>query len=114
MGAILHTTATASASAVLQRPSPHSHRARHEGSSVIVAAVEASVLFVEQQQDSKSFGNMQRWAPCEVDEVTLRGKRCGNRVAWRQYLGLLERGNRISLCGSGKGSTGQQQNLVAL
>ncbi|CAE7248230.1 unnamed protein product [Symbiodinium sp. CCMP2592] len=81
---------------------------------------QALVRFVEQQQDSKPFGNLQRWVECEVDEVTLRGKRCGNRVAWHQYLGLLERGNRRSLVlvkmkirttsvkrtGSGKGSTG--------
>ncbi|CAE7795688.1 unnamed protein product [Symbiodinium sp. CCMP2592] len=81
---------------------------------------QALVRFVEQQQDSKPFGHLQRWVECEVDEVTLRGKRCGNRVAWHQYLGLLERGNRRSLVlvkmkirttsvkrtGSGKGSTG--------
>lgn len=55
------------------------------------------VLYVEKQQLSIQLGDGVKWSQCEVDEVTCRGKRQGNKVTWYQYCGLLRRGDRKSL-----------------
>lgn len=57
----------------------------------------ALVSFVEKKQLTIQLGDGKKWSQCEVDEVTCRGKRRGQRVTWYQYCGLLKRGDRRTL-----------------
>ena len=57
----------------------------------------ALVAYVEKKQETIQLGNGRTWSQCEVDEVTCRGKRQGQKVTWFQYCGLLRRGDRRTL-----------------
>ena len=59
---------------------------------------------VLKEQKKIKFGNRKQhsssipWCQCEVDEVTLKGKKIAKRrIRWLQYCGLLRRGDRKSL-----------------
>ena len=57
----------------------------------------ALVAYVEKTQMAIKLGDGKKWSQCEVDEVTCRGKRQGQKVTWFQYCGLLKRGDRKTL-----------------
>ena len=52
---------------------------------------------VERKQDGLQLGDGEQWMECEVDEACMRGRRCGNKVTWLQYCGIVRRGERRSL-----------------
>ena len=53
--------------------------------------------YVEHKQSQVCLGEGLKWSECEVDEVTCRGRRVGQKVTWYQYCGLLKRGDRRTL-----------------
>ena len=55
------------------------------------------VRYVEHKQSQVCLGEGLKWSECEVDEVTCRGRRVGQKVTWYQYCGLLKRGDRRTL-----------------
>lgn len=57
----------------------------------------ALVAYVEKKQMAIQLGDGKKWSQCEVDEVTCRGKRQGQKVTWFQYCGILKRGARKTL-----------------
>jgi hypothetical protein len=57
----------------------------------------ALVAYVEKKQMAIQLGDGKKWSQCEVDEVTCRGKRQGQKVTWFQYCGILKRGDRKTL-----------------
>ena len=59
----------------------------------------AVTKYVLKAQRRTKLGGRPSYTQCEVDEVTLRGRRtkCGRRITWYQYCGLITRGDRRSL-----------------